>query len=77
MSRLPSDVGRYALWRKEDGGRYWTGETVEYRSRNEVQRRPLMTVLVANAATFPTCAAAYAAAANIKGLLAARPVRVS
>lgn len=67
--RLPIDIGRYALWRKSEGGRYWTGEAV--------RGVPVMTTLSTNAQVFPSCTAAYAAAARIKGLQCAKPVRVA
>lgn len=68
MTRLPNDVGRYALWRKAEGGRYWTGD--------HVRGVPVMTTHAANARVFGSCREAYQSAANIKGLQCAKPVRV-
>ena len=68
VRRLPVDVARYALWRASDGGRYWTGDAV--------RGTPVMSTLAINAQVFPSTTAAYAAAARIKGLQSARPVRV-
>lgn len=70
MKRLPNDVGRYALWRASDGGRYWTGDC------DTSKRRPVMTTLLENARLFPSPRAAYDAAARIRDLQSARPVRV-
>lgn len=68
MSRLPTSLGRWVLYRAGQGGRYWTGDCN--------QRTPVMTVHLTDAQVFASPAAAYEAARRVAGLQCAKPVRL-